>query len=97
MNTRTGLFVEILKQEAFGNVSQHVRSHLENTHTDLCAHIVTGHRDHPKVVAEMAASSLCSDLDFSDPEAYCSHISPPEVLQQLESDRVRCAKKRQKE
>ena len=66
----------------------------EHTHRSFCRNLEDrGLRSHPKVIAEVTRGKLCGDLDFSDPEAYCSHISPQKDLDRIETDQIRCKNK----
>ena len=66
----------------------------EHTHRSFCRILEDrGLRSHPKVIAEVTRGKLCGDLDFSDTEAYCSHISPQKDLDRIETDQIRCKNK----
>jgi len=44
------------------------------------------------VERELSEGFLCSTLDFSDPNAFCSHFfETPEALAKREADRARCS------
>jgi hypothetical protein len=43
------------------------------------------------VERELSDGSLCSTLDFSDPDAFCSHFfETPEALALREADKMTC-------
>jgi len=64
----------------------------EMIHRNFCRRLeLHGLRGHPMVESELTAGSLCSTLDFSDSEAFCSHFfETPEVLATRKADKSKC-------
>mmetsp|Transcript_14678 Transcript_14678/g.29343 ORF Transcript_14678/g.29343 Transcript_14678/m.29343 type:complete len:543 (+) Transcript_14678:97-1725(+) len=64
----------------------------EMIHRNFCRRLeLHGLRGHPMVESELTAGSLCSTLDFSDSEAFCSHFfETPEALALRKADRKKC-------
>ncbi len=63
----------------------------EAVHRDFCARLNSfGLMNHPIVTAELSQSGLCGDLDFSNPDDFCSKFELPEVLKFRELDKSRC-------
>jgi hypothetical protein len=66
----------------------------EFAHRAFCSRLEAhGLRNHPAVAQELAAAKLCGDLDWSDPEQFCSvFFENPEMKAFREKDSQVCAR-----
>ena len=66
----------------------------EFAHRAFCARLEThGLRDHTAVTQELAGAKLCGELDWSDPEQFCSvFFETPEVKEFRERDSQNCVR-----
>jgi len=63
----------------------------EFAHRAFCARLEThGLRDHPAVTQELAGAKLCGELDWSDPEQFCSQFETPETQVTRKRDVEKC-------